>query len=235
MAPCTVCDRDMLAGKPCVWRPQLVVEGLLRHRIPQPDPATRWDRVLQWLRLRAWPAACHDCGTPPGGLHHAGCDAERCPACHGQAISCGCQWEGDDVDPSTCQCRHPEHGDRRCMDSARSGACNHCRLNHVGPPGPRIPPEVALSVLALLAPGPTPATGASGLTAGTHMWVRAGAIYHQDGEEYPAPLAVGAVVVVEVPDPDGDGDVYVADLENPYHATAVDPAYLASTPPGAAT
>lgn len=33
---------------------------------------------------------CHDCGIAHGGYHHPGCDAERCPRCFGQLISCGC-------------------------------------------------------------------------------------------------------------------------------------------------
>lgn len=33
---------------------------------------------------------CHDCGIKHGGFHHPGCDAERCPRCEGQLISCGC-------------------------------------------------------------------------------------------------------------------------------------------------
>ncbi len=33
---------------------------------------------------------CHDCGTPPKGFHHPGCDGERCPRCRGQLIGCGC-------------------------------------------------------------------------------------------------------------------------------------------------
>jgi hypothetical protein len=33
---------------------------------------------------------CHDCNTPAGGLHHPGCDTERCADCGGQAIGCDC-------------------------------------------------------------------------------------------------------------------------------------------------
>lgn len=31
---------------------------------------------------------CHDCWAPHGTFHHPGCDAERCPICNGQLISC---------------------------------------------------------------------------------------------------------------------------------------------------
>lgn len=33
---------------------------------------------------------CHDCNVAPGGLHHPGCDDERCPRCGGQLIGCDC-------------------------------------------------------------------------------------------------------------------------------------------------
>jgi hypothetical protein len=33
---------------------------------------------------------CHDCAAIRGEFHVPGCDMERCPACRGQAISCGC-------------------------------------------------------------------------------------------------------------------------------------------------
>lgn len=38
-----------------------------------------------WER-NPWP--CPDCGCPPGGMHHLGCDIEACPCGRGQAIAC---------------------------------------------------------------------------------------------------------------------------------------------------
>lgn len=35
-------------------------------------------------------ATCHDCGCGVGELHHLNCDAQRCPACGLQFISCDC-------------------------------------------------------------------------------------------------------------------------------------------------
>ena len=33
---------------------------------------------------------CHDCGILNGGVHHFGCDVERCPVCKGQMFCCDC-------------------------------------------------------------------------------------------------------------------------------------------------
>jgi hypothetical protein len=35
---------------------------------------------------------CGDCGASVGDWHDIGCDQEECPKCHGQLISCGCEW-----------------------------------------------------------------------------------------------------------------------------------------------
>lgn len=36
---------------------------------------------------------CHDCAVIKGQYHVRGCDAEECPVCHGQAISCQCEYD----------------------------------------------------------------------------------------------------------------------------------------------
>ena len=46
---------------------------------------------------------CHDCGilNEVGNFHHPGCDMERCPVCGGQAISCGCEDEVQNIGDNT--------------------------------------------------------------------------------------------------------------------------------------
>lgn len=92
MAECDLCDQDMLAGVPCTWKPTLLIDA-------NPEPGFSgqpFERITYPPNGdTTYPANCLDCRAPQGGLHHPGCDTERCPACHGQAISCGCRWEGD--------------------------------------------------------------------------------------------------------------------------------------------
>ena len=69
---CNSCDQEMLDGVGCTL---IKYEGEDEERIPYPLENNH---------------KCHDCNTPPGGLHHPGCDMERCVYCGGQAITCGC-------------------------------------------------------------------------------------------------------------------------------------------------
>jgi hypothetical protein len=38
---------------------------------------------------------CRDCAAIRGEFHVPGCDMERCPACHAQAIACGCSYDAE--------------------------------------------------------------------------------------------------------------------------------------------
>ena len=75
MAVCELCHKEMLTGASCV------VEVLHQDGVPL---------FLDRVRRR-----CDDCGVKRGGLHHLGCDMQRCPCCGRQLISCGCWFDED--------------------------------------------------------------------------------------------------------------------------------------------
>jgi len=87
MAICRYCSQEMLEADGCTALPIMIGERTY-------DPV----RYGSEPGLRREKARCHDCGVVPGNVHHHGCDMERCPACRGQSISCGCVWAGEAVE-----------------------------------------------------------------------------------------------------------------------------------------
>jgi hypothetical protein len=59
---------------------EFVIGGRTLRRIPFGSERPRW-------RM----STCGDCRVKVGQLHVVGCDIEQCPACYGQALSCGCR------------------------------------------------------------------------------------------------------------------------------------------------
>jgi hypothetical protein len=80
MPVCDECKREMLdpATATCTVTTVEFPDGGV-------DPAVAYE--IDWTSPNEY---CHDCGVADGGFHHPGCDAERCPRCGGQLISCGC-------------------------------------------------------------------------------------------------------------------------------------------------
>lgn len=81
MAICNYCNQEMQDHervKTCAGNGGVVfADGETLESVPYDD--------------EGYPPHCHDCGISKGGLHHPGCDMERCPRCGGQLISCDCE------------------------------------------------------------------------------------------------------------------------------------------------
>lgn len=81
MAICRTCGSEMTQGTSCSSTAPVRIGGVDFQPIRWGDESRRHNMVT---------FHCHDCGTPPGGVHHPGCCVERCPACLGQALGCEC-------------------------------------------------------------------------------------------------------------------------------------------------
>lgn len=79
MAKCRVCKREMKTGASCSL-PMMRFTPKRGTAAKQEFPKIPFDGQ----------GRCGNCGVEPGGIHHPGCDNERCPKCEGQAISCDC-------------------------------------------------------------------------------------------------------------------------------------------------
>ena len=89
MAICDWCDQEMKTADGCTGNNTITIKGKLYDTIPyDPDYVLSDDAADPIVR-------CHDCKVKSGQMHHPGCDMERCPACGGQIIGCGCLDEED--------------------------------------------------------------------------------------------------------------------------------------------
>ena len=83
MGVCRVCNREMNDGSGCIGG-TLICNGKKYARIKAGDEG-------DFVPSMGEGEKCHDCATTTGNYHHWGCDAERCPACGLQLISCDCE------------------------------------------------------------------------------------------------------------------------------------------------
>jgi hypothetical protein len=86
MAVCNWCEEEMTTGGTCS-----VAE---LHRGGVGVPMIRFGDE----RAAMGTSSCGDCGVRRGGLHHLGCDVQRCALCGGQMMSCGCRFDEDGPD-----------------------------------------------------------------------------------------------------------------------------------------
>jgi hypothetical protein len=99
MAVCLYCSGEMKDEISCRADPVLIGDVLY-------EPIRWGDERESRVRRKVIDFPCGDCSTPPGGVHHPGCDLEQCPACRGQALMCGCfddpgdeHWDDDPAFP----------------------------------------------------------------------------------------------------------------------------------------
>lgn len=87
MAVCTWCDLEMSTVTTC--------SVVALHRDGKVFPRVPYGKERRRGLLHARDGKCHDCGVVRGGLHHLGCDEERCPRCGDQLFSGCCLFDED--------------------------------------------------------------------------------------------------------------------------------------------
>lgn len=90
MAICEACGREMNTADGCGCT-HIKVGKRFRKRIPVGFPGDLFyghysdAPTEERVKMR-----CPDCNALFGEYHHAGCDAEACPKCKEQLLSCDC-------------------------------------------------------------------------------------------------------------------------------------------------
>jgi ATP-dependent protease ClpP protease subunit len=83
-ANCLYCGVVIVGSSTCKGCGQIKINGKKYNRIKYGKEKGWEPEELVHL------GHCHDCGIAKNGIHHFGCDVERCPRCAGQLISCDC-------------------------------------------------------------------------------------------------------------------------------------------------
>lgn len=83
MVKCVQCGRDLSSAKGCGVH-TVRVGGKVFNGVRMGDPGDFYEGESKATR-------CHDCNALYAHCHHWGCDAERCPVCGRQLISCECR------------------------------------------------------------------------------------------------------------------------------------------------
>jgi hypothetical protein len=111
MAVCHWCHQEMTTAASC--------SIAVMHRGGRPVPMIRFASIREhWTRA----PRCGDCGVERGGLHHLGCDQQRCPLCNGQMMTCGCRFDEDG----------PDEDDRDAVPLGVDGNGDPTELRRVG-------------------------------------------------------------------------------------------------------
>jgi len=84
MAVCSWCELEMKTGASCA----VAIFHQDGRDIPMIAFGSERGRAGKGQR-------CGDCGVARGGFHHPGCDLQRCGACGGQMLCCGCRFDED--------------------------------------------------------------------------------------------------------------------------------------------
>ena len=94
MVVCEACGREMLTADGCSCT-HLEIEGRMRGRIRVGAPGDLfYDMYVDVALKDREKMRCPDCNALAWHYHHPGCDAEACPVCGLQLLSCGCE-KGD--------------------------------------------------------------------------------------------------------------------------------------------
>lgn len=83
MAICNACGQEMLAAQSCTRLWAITAKGTRIRRLG-------YGLSVGWDDNDVVAPRCHDCGVGKGGIHHPGCDMERCPSCGEQMLQCDC-------------------------------------------------------------------------------------------------------------------------------------------------